>query len=444
MKKRAAIYVRVSTQEQKKHGYSVDAQLEALRKYCRDNDYIIAGEYNDAGISARKKYKKRPALMRLIEDCQNEKIDIILFTKLDRWFRSVADYYEVQGILDGFKKKVPWRAIWEDYETETSSGVFKVNIMLSVSQSEADRTSERNKESIAYRKANGDFIGGRPPVGYKRENKKLVFDEKTHDAVNAIFQTYLTSFSIARATEAASRYGIHVATSHICRMLKSEAYCGNASGSICPAYISVEEHNKIMQLSTKRNRTPKRSDRVYIFSGLCSCGYCGSRLIARINHYKVKDETRFYAFYSCAKHNDKRDLECPGVNLSEKKIEAYLIKHLDEALSEYSASYDFDMQNKTEYKKDIIRLEQKLRRIGDRYEDGDIDFAEYKEKRIVINTKISELKAKLDSVPSIPTVPDNWKDIYEELSADGKRSFWLSTISEIVITKEKINILFDS
>lgn len=63
MKKRAAIYVRVSTQEQKKHGYSVDAQLEALRKYCRDNDYIIAGEYNDAGISARKKYKKCLVLM---------------------------------------------------------------------------------------------------------------------------------------------------------------------------------------------------------------------------------------------------------------------------------------------------------------------------------------------------------------------------------------------
>ena len=443
MKKRAAIYVRVSTQEQKKHGYSVDAQLEALRKFCFDNDYIIAGEYNDAGISARKKYKKRPALLKLIEDCQNDKIDIILFTKLDRWFRSVADYYEVQGILDGLPRKIPWRAIWEDYETETSAGVFKVNIMLSVSQSEADRTSDRMHEAIAYRKANGDFIGGRVPIGYKRENKKLVFDEKTYDAVNSIFQTYLASFSIARATEAAARYGIHVATSHICRMLKSEAYCGNASGSICPAYISIEEHDKIMKFSTKRNRTPKRSDRVYLFSGLCSCGYCGSRLIARVNSYTVKGETKYYAFYSCQKHNDKRRIDCPGVNLSEKKIEAYLLSHLDEALSQYSQTFDFEMQ-KTEYKKDIINLEQRLRRIGDRYEFGDINFSEYKEKRIAINTEISKLKAKIDSAPSLPIIPENWKDIYAELSADGKKSFWLSTIGEIVIDKEHIAILFDT
>lgn len=442
MKKRAAIYVRVSTLEQKKHGYSVDVQLEALRKFCVDNDYIIAGEYNDAGISARKKYKKRPALLKLIEDCKEGKIDIILFTKLDRWFRSVADYYEVQGILDGLKKKVPWRAIWEDYETETSAGVFKVNIMLSVSQSEADRTSERTQESIAYRKANGDFIGGRSPIGYKRENKKLVFDEKTYDGVKAIFKSYLATFSIARATEAGARYGIHVASSQICRILKNEAYCGNASGSVCPAYITVDEHNKIMSCSKKRNRTPKRSDRVYIFSGLCSCGYCGGRLIARINHYYVKGETKYYAFYSCARHNDKRDLECPGVNLSEKKIEAYLLEHLDEALSQYSNIYEFERHNKDEYEKSITRLEQKLKRIGDRYEDGDLSFAEYKEKRLTIKNEIEDLKTKLNSIRPIPSIPDNWKDIYVELTSEGKRSFWVSTISEIVISKGKIDILF--
>lgn len=53
--KRAAIYVRVSTKEQKEKGLSVDSQLLALREYCSNNGYVIAGEYNDAGISARKK-----------------------------------------------------------------------------------------------------------------------------------------------------------------------------------------------------------------------------------------------------------------------------------------------------------------------------------------------------------------------------------------------------
>ena len=77
-KKRAAIYVRVSTAEQRDHGLSVDSQIDALQKYCRENGLEVAGIYNDAGISARKKYKARPALLQLIQDCKDHKIDIIL------------------------------------------------------------------------------------------------------------------------------------------------------------------------------------------------------------------------------------------------------------------------------------------------------------------------------------------------------------------------------
>ena len=95
--KRAALYVRVSTQEQKNSGLSVDSQIDALEKYCEEQGYTVAGIYNDAGISARKKYTKRPALLQLLDDCRQCKIDIILFTRLDRWFRAVAGYYEVQN-----------------------------------------------------------------------------------------------------------------------------------------------------------------------------------------------------------------------------------------------------------------------------------------------------------------------------------------------------------
>lgn len=109
MKKRVALYVRVSTQEQKKHGLSVDSQITALKEYCTKKKYTVVDVYSDAGISARKKYTKRPELLRLLGDCEQKKIDLILFTKLDRWFRSVADYYEVQSILE--KVKVPWKAI---------------------------------------------------------------------------------------------------------------------------------------------------------------------------------------------------------------------------------------------------------------------------------------------------------------------------------------------
>ena len=139
--KKVGLYVRVSTQEQKLHGISIENQLDALQKYCKEKGYIIVATYNDAGVSAHGSYKKRPALLQMIQDCQEKKIELLLFTRLDRFFRSVGDYYLVTSQMD----KVPWKAIWEEYETETSDGQFRVNIMLSIAEAEAARTSEKIK-----------------------------------------------------------------------------------------------------------------------------------------------------------------------------------------------------------------------------------------------------------------------------------------------------------
>lgn len=133
---RAALYIRVSTEEQARHGLSLGDQRESLLAYAADNGMEVVGVYEDAGISARKPYRQRPALLRLLADCKDGKIDTILFVKLDRWFRNVAGYYAVQEELD--RCHVTWQATREDYETRTASGRLKVNIMLSVAQDEAD------------------------------------------------------------------------------------------------------------------------------------------------------------------------------------------------------------------------------------------------------------------------------------------------------------------
>ena len=87
--------------------------------------------------------QNRKDLLRLLEDVKKDKIDIILVTKLDRWFRSVKDYHNTQAILE--EHHCSWKTILEDYDSSTADGQLKINIMLSVSQNEADRTSERNR-----------------------------------------------------------------------------------------------------------------------------------------------------------------------------------------------------------------------------------------------------------------------------------------------------------
>ena len=140
---RCAIYVRVSTEEQKINGLSVEAQTDALTEYAKKNNLYVVDSYIDAGLTARKRLQHRKELLRLLDDVKEGNIDIIIFTKLDRWFRNIADYYKVQEILDQYK--VNWKTIYEDYDTSTANGRLHINIMLSIAQDEADRTSERIK-----------------------------------------------------------------------------------------------------------------------------------------------------------------------------------------------------------------------------------------------------------------------------------------------------------
>lgn len=139
--KRVALYMRVSTEEQARHGDSIEAQRQALRKYAETHNLTVIGEYADEGISGQKPVRKRPALSEMLREVEAGRVDLILFTKLDRWFRSVKLYYQAQDVLDAHK--TAWRAILEDYNTETADGTLKFNIMLSVAQNEAERTSER-------------------------------------------------------------------------------------------------------------------------------------------------------------------------------------------------------------------------------------------------------------------------------------------------------------
>ena len=98
MLKRAALYIRVSTDQQAKHGDSLDAQIATLKDYVSTQDNLtIIDTYIDDGISGQKLY--RDEFQRLLEDIKKNRIDIILFTKLDRWFRNLRHYLNIQEIL---------------------------------------------------------------------------------------------------------------------------------------------------------------------------------------------------------------------------------------------------------------------------------------------------------------------------------------------------------
>ena len=168
---RAGCYERVSTDEQAKYGYSIRAQIDELNEYCAKNKIKIVDHYTDEGVSGGKPIHKRPALTRLIEDVKAGKIDIILFTKLDRWSRNTKEFFKAQDILD--ELKVEWRAIHEKYDTTTPDGRMAITIFLAIAQNEREKGADRVKRVFAdKRKRKEAWYGSHSmPFGYTKEKE---------------------------------------------------------------------------------------------------------------------------------------------------------------------------------------------------------------------------------------------------------------------------------
>ena len=148
-----AAYIRVSTQEQKLHGISLEAQKQKLIEYAEAHNMKIVAWYQDEGVSGRKLIKKRPELQRMIQDAENRKFKRIIFIKLDRFFRSVAEYHECMKRLQ--TGGVIWTATEEKYDLSTASGEAFVNMKLTMAQFEADQAGERIRMVNEYKVQTG-------------------------------------------------------------------------------------------------------------------------------------------------------------------------------------------------------------------------------------------------------------------------------------------------
>ena len=199
---KAVIYIRVSSEEQVKHGYSLQAQRERLLEYCKEHNYKVVDIYVDEGKSARSKLKSRTELQRLIKDAEKQKFDRIVFWRLDRWFRNISDYYKTQDILE--ENKIDWECSDEEYNTTTSNGRLHLNIKLSIAQNESDQTSDRIKFNFDNMIKNGRAIVGKQalPLGYRvggtEKNKKIVKDENEAKIVVDMFKNIKITRSIRK------------------------------------------------------------------------------------------------------------------------------------------------------------------------------------------------------------------------------------------------------
>ena len=185
-RKIAGIYIRVSTEDQAREGFSLGEQESRLKQYCGFKEYEIYKVYQDAGISAKN--DKRPAYQEMMNDIKDKKINVIVAFKLDRLTRSVFDIEKLMKFVNDFECDIDCMA--DESNTTTSNGRMVMRIMTSVSQNEIEKCSERTKVGMAGAIKQG-HLPYSAPLGYKRDNKKLVPDPLTKDIIVRIFNLYL-------------------------------------------------------------------------------------------------------------------------------------------------------------------------------------------------------------------------------------------------------------
>jgi DNA invertase Pin-like site-specific DNA recombinase/transcription elongation factor Elf1 len=400
-KKIAGIYIRVSTEDQAREGFSLPEQEKRLRAMCEYKGYEIYKIYKDAGISA-KTGNKRPAFEELKEDIKNKKCNTIVVLKLDRLTRSVYDWENIMKFLEDNNAYLDCAN--DDINTTNANGRMVARLLTTVSQNEIERTSERTKIGLAGAIKVGN-IPNKAPFGYKHVNKKLVIDPLTKDEVIRIFNLYYEGNSYQTISNIFNEEKVFGKTnwcdSTILRILENEIYKGDyvhGKKTNNPTYyenvveplVSKELWEECQVQKRKNSRNYKR-DKEYLFLQKLRCPKCGRILGGNATR---KKNGKVYYYYQC---------NVCKITIKEIKIEDAVKTLLADILEYDNVVNEFflpvlksKLENpKEELSKELKKLNTKKERIKKAYIDSLFTEEEFKEETKIIEEQVELINSKL-------------------------------------------------
>lgn len=397
--KSAGIYIRVSTFDQAREGFSLREQEERLKEFCKFKRYNIYKVYQDAGISAKN--DKRPAYQEMIEDVKKGNINVIVALKLDRLTRSVYDIEKLMKFVNDYECDIDCMA--DESNTTTSNGRMVMRIMTSVSQNEIEKCSERTKFGMAGAIKNG-HIPNRTGLGFKRENKKLVPDPLTKDIIVRIFDLYLEGKSHQAIANIYNKEKVLGKTnwydSTIQKILSNELYKGdyvNGKRTKHPTYyenviepIVSKEKWESCQYQKLRNARHYERTATYLFTNKLKCSKCGNFLGG---HATTKTNGKKYYYYkcnTCKTYFNEIDIE--------KELKAFMLElaKQDDLINNYYTPFiKSKLGDKTEdYKKEIKDLDKQLDRIKTAYIKGVVKLEDFDKEIKHIEYQKSDLEKR--------------------------------------------------
>ena len=416
-KKRCGLYMRVSTEDQAKEGFSLPEQKERLESFCKFKGYEIVEYYQDAGLSA-KTGNHRPEFERLKNDIKSKKINTIVALKLDRITRSIYDWENLMTFLD--ENDAYLDCVNDEINTTTANGKMISRLLMSVSQNEIERTSERTKIGMAGAIKSG-HIPHQAPLGYKHENKKLVIDYSTKDIVIRIFDLYYNGLSYKKISNLFNEEKVlgrdNWRDTTITTILENEIYKGDfvhGKRTKHPTYyenvvepIISKEMWEECQVQKKKNSKSYKRTLTYLYLQKLKCPKCNRILGGKATTNRKGNAYFYYYCYDCK------------IQFKENLINDYFNQFIDELVEYDSVVNQFFLpmikqkfdEPKEQLEKEINEQKTKLERIRKAYINGAFELKEYNEEKKIVENAIIELESKLNTTDCAEELKFTPKDI---------------------------------
>lgn len=426
-----ALYPRVSTDEQREHGFSIDNQKERLEAFCKSQGWADYRFYVDDGYSGTN--MERPALKRMIRDVKEGKIDTVVVYKLDRLSRKQKDVlYLLEDVFDA--NGVAFKSATEPFDTATPLGKAMLGILAVFAQLERDTIVERATAGRRQRIRRGIWPGGREPFGYSWnvETQTLEVIPEQAELVRQAFSMYLKGHSrLSIAEWLTDRSNDRVFDHAVVRdMLARPIYTGrmNNAGVLVDgkhdAIIDTQTFERVQAETKKRNegRAPIGD---YFLSGILRCGVCGGP----VYHFTMSGKYT-YEYYACRNQHvrkKERTNNCSLGYIRQEKLDARVAARIkqfalnpQDVVDELTRRNDqVDQSSMVEtLESELKQIDEKLERWYDAFESGTLDPARLSARIDKLEGEKKTILLRLSEIDDTPT--DNKADVIDTLVTIGE------------------------
>lgn len=453
---RTAVYVRVSTDDQAREGFSIPAQREKLLSYIHSQSWELVDIYADEGVSAKD--TNRPELTRLLADVRLGKMDVVLVYRLDRLTRSVLDLYQ---LLQEFEQYgVRFKSCTEVYDTTTAIGRLFITLVAALAQWERENLGERVKMGMGQMVRERKRPGGPPPFGYELVDGQLTVNPAEAEGVRLMFEQYARGESPRQIAETANHQGWRGKNgalwkaSTVLRLLKNPVYYGALRWNYAnaeqrqnpPDHWLVEEktHPAIVdeacflrvqkRMTARSSRHPRSLGSCFLFSGLLFCSRCGADMRGKTTRTKRTGARPYIHHYYWCKN--KLAGACSAPAIREDRLEQAIVKELlhypVEAKLAATEAMTVLRSREADVDPDLIeqKRQQKRERWEQAYAEGLLSLPALREKlQEIEQTKPNTNRVSLSPAPR-PLLPLPGDDDWLERLANWEQLWSLATGEE--------------